>query len=110
MKLEYINDRKGKRQSHEIRMVEDDVNNILNMFLDGYGNNLLEALNEYEYNIVLLKSKLDQHVADLVKGNITLVDRSGSEITEEIVDDYFSGNVTKTSVKEIIPLFIEGLV
>ena len=110
MKLEYINDRKGKFQSHEIRMIQEDTDNILNANLDGYGDSILDALNEYEYNIVLLKSKLDQHINDLISGNIVLVNRSGNEITEEIKDNYYTGDISKTDVNEILRTFIEGLV
>lgn len=105
MKLEYINDRKGKSQSHEIRMIDEDIDDMLNMFLDGYGEDLLEALNEYTKNILSLKTKLDKHVTELLSGDIEFIDGINNKVTEEIIDDYYTGDSTRNDITNILEVF-----
>jgi hypothetical protein len=109
LKLEYVNDRKGKLESHEIRMIEEDVDDILNMFIDGYGEDLYEALIEYTKNILLLKNKLDNHIEELLSGNIKFIDRRKNEVTVEIIDNYYTGELTKNNIDDVLKKYKEHI-
>lgn len=101
-KLIYINDRKGKFQSHEIRSKEEFEN-----FYDGYGSNLSEALQEHKERIELLKKQIDEYYNDLQTGNIILVDEEEKEVKKEIIDNYYTSNTVEKNVEDIIREFVE---
>lgn len=96
IRLLYVNDGKGKAQSHELYMEEDfDIPGT-------YGENLSEALEEFTKSLIDKKGELDELLDAVSERYVEFVDSEGNVIFDEEVTNSWDGSRTSKSIQDAI--------
>lgn len=96
IRLLYLNDGKGKEQSHELYMEEDfDIPGT-------YGENLSQALEEFTKSLINKKEELDELLDAVSERHVEFVDNDGNIILDEEITNYWDGSKTSKTIQDAI--------
>lgn len=109
--FEYVNDGKGKLQSHEMYLDEKPEENLVCNEGVTYGETANEAYANMYKELLRRKKLLDDILSDMTNGNVELISRYDKEVLSEVyTTNYYTGDKTYSDVDTVFSIFNEDCI